>query len=100
MFNHSKELPLDTEVEESETPQLHVPVSETSSLDMQMEELDEPLDQIDLVEPIEQVADLWKHLRLREGLPGVEKLCMRQKSMVLHQVLSGKVKDHKGLQVM
>ena len=55
VFKRSKELPLDIEVEYFETPQVHVPVSETSSLDMQMEELDEPLDQIDPVEPIEQV---------------------------------------------
>ena len=55
VFKRSKELPLDTEVEESETPQIQAPVSETSNLDMQMEELDERLDQIDPVEPIEQV---------------------------------------------
>ena len=53
VFKRSKELPLDTKVECSETPQVHVPVSKTSSLDMHMEELDEPLDQIDPVEPIE-----------------------------------------------
>ena len=55
MFKCFKELQLDIEVEEYETPRIHVPVSKTSNLDMQMEELDEPLDQIDLVEPIEQV---------------------------------------------
>ena len=50
VFKHSKELQLDTKVEESETPQVHVLELETSSLDMQMEELDEPLDQIDPME--------------------------------------------------
>ena len=52
-FKRSKELQLDTEMEESEASQ--VQVSESSSSDMQREELDEPLDLDDLVEPTERV---------------------------------------------
>jgi hypothetical protein len=86
-------------MEELEASQ--VQVSESSSLDMHREELDEPLDLDDLVEPIEQVyRPFWMSLSLRGNLPGVERLCRKQNHMVLHLVHSGKVKDLKGLQVM
>jgi hypothetical protein len=52
-FKRSKELQLDIEMEETEASQIQV--SESSSSDMQREELDEPLDLDDLVEPIEHV---------------------------------------------
>jgi hypothetical protein len=52
-FKRSKELQLDTKMEEPEASQ--VQVSKSSSSDMQREELDESLDLDDPVEPIEQV---------------------------------------------
>lgn len=53
VFKRSKESPIDTKMEEPESTQVHV--SESSSSDMQREELDEPLDLDDPVERIEHV---------------------------------------------
>jgi hypothetical protein len=52
-FKRSEEIQLDTEMEELEAS--HVQVSESFNSDMQREELDEPLDVDDPVEPVEQV---------------------------------------------